>query len=124
MSAKARIALFGIALFVLGNVSGGGLMRWYGAAQMATVFAPDGLARHRIVQLVLTRRLELTTAQQSTLESILARQDNQYAVARSPCEPAVAQLRADLARELGAYLTAEQNEKLRSILASAETFKP
>jgi hypothetical protein len=124
MKGRVPVVLLGLVLFGLGNLSGVGLSRWYGARQLQQLFAPDNLARHRIVKMVLSRRLALNAEQESALETILTEQDRRYILARSECEPAIAALRADLAKAFSPHLTPEQNQTFHVLIESAETFKP
>jgi hypothetical protein len=117
---RARAWILGAILFGVGNLSGAGLTRWYGAVQLQQIFAPDGFARHRVLKLVLTKRLKLDARQQAELETILGKQDGAWTAAQQPCEAKLGELRADLVRDLSVHIDAAQQAKLKEIAKAAE----
>jgi Spy/CpxP family protein refolding chaperone len=116
----SREGVFGLALLLVGcaGVAVGVaidrlvLYRHYGAAW--TMEAPSSGARQAIAQ-QLARELDLTSAQQVQVDSILARRMAAYDSLRREYQPRVRVLMLDTRAAIDSILTPPQRERLRAM---------
>lgn len=105
------------AVFLLGGVSGGAIMRVVEARRTIDMFdAASQGSKHGVFLWSLERKLDLSPQQRRELEEIMAQYDRDVAAAMVPVDPRTKELRKKMRAELRAKLTPEQQPRYDELM--------
>ncbi len=117
MSIRVRTLMVGIALFLMGAVTGGAMMRIHDLrAARDLMRLPPEPRRSKFLSFVLKRRLDLTPDQLQALHAALDAQQPLVAEQERIAQPGRQQLRQDLVERCRAFLTPGQLERLERMV--------
>lgn len=118
MTDRARLALGFLAMFVLGGVCGGGVVRIVDTRHQVTVFdVTSERGRHGMFVWSLEQKLALRSSQRAEIEKILVQHDPEIRALNQQIDPSVKAVKQQIRAEIRAVLDPSQQNEFDTVMA-------
>jgi hypothetical protein len=117
MTDRTRLALGFLAVFVLGGVCGGGVVRVVDSRHQVTVFdVASERGKHGMFVWSLEQKLALRPEQRAEVEKVLIQHDPELRALNQQIEPSVKTIKQQIRAEIRAVLDPTQQGEFDSIM--------